>query len=638
MPITADEFMKLPEQRFPPLVEYVQKRFDSKRGFLSFLVEEAGVELQSKPYDSLLNEIFEKVGEKKLLSLLGIKDESEAELRACLFDALYKGLTEAAWARHLSPLYERVTGKKVKIVRKIDKKRPSHALAFATDEKAFTKAWISLYEEGILPAVFHYGKLTVGALGWLKTSNDRREALEGYFSTMFEIVDEKFAEKSANLIYGYLFNILEQVVKDPEKFEVSAELSTQLVENLKLTVAEKDDTLRSMMNLQLIETYIDDEDLCDLINQLIAQGIVEQPEVRGLYERFPYSFSNWIITPYGVFKQPPSWLRDPSNELAELVEREFDQKYLEPDLESYHGSYPMRVLEYCITENPENILKKFGVVCLRKKAEELGIRAALMVRDEEDLRRLVILKLGFNLPPILSGLVDFNDVLEKGIQRLGKGEPVSGVMVDVYGETERVLQDIAYFYICFMLRIRTRARKPEEIEADITNAVKDLKVSEKPFSKLTFGVLIKLVRTLNKELHRNKNLKNEFSKTFGRNNILPKNQMEILNEMSKYRASLFAHKREKEAAKRPDRKTCSETVQKLREFSKVIMENKIYPKVIRVTLEVTNEYGNRYFKALDEEKGEWTIKYQWLDPSKPYFMYSKTNPVAVDPIIIEKIF
>lgn len=635
MPITTEEFMKLPERRFPPLVEYVQKRFGSKQGFLSFLVEEAGVELEAKPYDSLMNEIFEKVGKQKLLSLLGIKDEREAELRAYLFDALYRELTEAAWARHLSPLYERVTGKKVKMVRKIDKKRPAHALAFTTDEKAFTKAWISLYEEGILPAVFHYGKLTVGALGWLKASNDR---WEGYFSTMFEIIGEKFAEKSRNVIYGHLFNILEQVAKDPEKFEVSTELSTQLVENLRLTVAEKDDTLRSMMNMQLIETYMNDEDLCELVNQLIAQEYIEQLEVRGLYERFPYSFSDWIITPYGVFKQPPSWLRHPNKELAELVEKEFDQKYLEPDLESYHGSYPMRVLEYCITENPEKILRKFGVVCLRKKAEELGIRAALKVRDEEDLLRLVILKLGFNLPPILSGLVDFNDVLEKSIQRLGKGEPVSGVMVDVYGETERVLQDIAYFYICFMRSIRTRARKPEEVEADITNVVKDLKVSEKPFSKLTFGELIKLVRTLNKELHRNKNLKNEFFKTFSRNNILPKKQMEILNEMSKYRAPLFAHKREKEAAKRPDRKTCSEMVQKLKEFSRVIIENKIYPKVIRVTYEVTNEYGTRYFRALDEEKGEWTIKYQWLDPSKPYFMYSKTNPVAVDPIIIEKIF
>jgi len=33
-----------------------------------------------------------------------------------------------------------------------------------------------------------------------------------------------------------------------------------------------------------------------------------------------------------------------------------------------------------------------------------------------------------------------------------------------------------------------------------------------------------------------------------------------------------------------------------------------------------------------------TSEKKWLDPSKPYFMHSKTNPVAIDPIIIEKIF
>jgi len=33
-----------------------------------------------------------------------------------------------------------------------------------------------------------------------------------------------------------------------------------------------------------------------------------------------------------------------------------------------------------------------------------------------------------------------------------------------------------------------------------------------------------------------------------------------------------------------------------------------------------------------------TIEKKWLAPSKPYFMHSKTNPVAIDPIIIEKIF
>jgi len=98
-----------------------------------------------------------------------------------------------------------------------------------------------------------------------------------------------------------------------------------------------------------------------------------------------------------------------------------------------------------------------------------------------------------------------------------------------------------------------------------------------------------------------------------------------------------AHKRKEATAKRVNRKACLEMVEDLRRFS-VIDENRIYPKVIRVTYEVTNEYGTRYFEAVDDKGSGWTIKYRGLDPSRPYFMCSKTNPVAVNPIIVEKIF
>jgi len=536
MPITREEFEKLSERRFPPLAEYVQKRFTSKQGFLSFLAEKTGVQVRAKAYSSLLYEAVGKVGKEKLLSLLGIKNEREAELRAYLFDGLYKGLTEAAWARHLSPLYEKITGKKIRIVRKADKKTPAHTIAFTLGEEVFTKAWVSLYKEGVLPAVFHYGKLTLGALGWLKANYDR---WEGYYTTLFDVINEKFNEKSRVTIYGNLLGVLNQVAKGPHKLKVSQELGAQLVETLKLTAAEKDDILRSMMNLQLVETYIDDENLCEVINRLITEDYIEPPDVQRLYERFPYSFSDWIITPYGVFKQSPSWLRDPNKELAELVQKEFDRKYLEPDLESYQGSYPLRVLEYCIRESPENILRKFGAFRLREVAEKLGIRAALKIKDEEELLRLVILNLGFNLPPILSGLADFHKALDNGMTRLQKGEPVSGVMSDIYGDAERVLQDLAYFYICVLWKIRTMGRKPEEVEVEVTHVVRSLKVSDKPFSKLTFGELIKLLRTLNKELRSNSDLKKELMQSFEMKSILSEAQMAILDRMSKCRADLL---------------------------------------------------------------------------------------------------
>jgi len=400
---------------------------------------------------------------------------------------------------------------------------------------------------------------------------------------------------------------------------------------------EKENLLLSIKSLQLIETYLDDDTICDVVNCLIAEGCIEPPKVQRLYERFPYSFSDWIITPYGIFKQLSDWLRSPSKELAALVEKEFDPKYLEPDLETYQGTYSLKILGYCIRETPEKVLRKFGIINLRKIAENLGIKAALRISSDDELARLIILKLGFNLPPILVGLVEFDQLLDKCTNRLKKGEDISGVMSYVYGETERILQDIAYFYIVVLWKVKTRGRKPEEVEAEINQIIRTLKVSEKPFLKLTFGERINLMRKLTDLVHKDRELHNEFVKLFDKDKLLGHDLIKLLNLISPWRASSFAHTRSRDS-KKPNCQICLDIIQKLKKVSRLIREERLYPELIRVTQEVTNEYGTRYFEAIDDKSNEWIIAYPWLDPSKPYFMYSKTTPVAVEPIIVEKIF
>jgi hypothetical protein len=297
-------------------------------------------------------------------------------------------------------------------------------------------------------------------------------------------------------------------------------------------------------------------------------------------------------------------MRDPNEELSRIVIAHCDQKCLEPDLESYKGSYPLKVLEYCIIENPEIVLKKMGLYPLKSIAEELGIKAALKVKDEEELIRLVILKLGFNLPPILSGLGDFNSVLKDSTRRIEKNESLSGIMSDVYGEMERVLRDIAYFHLCFAKKVNPRGSKPEQVESILTEAMENPD-KKKTFSKLGFGDLIALIRKLNKELSLNKNLQERYIDAFNRKFILPKEQMEILDYVSPFRVPLFAHN--KSSTIKVNSRTCVEIVNKLKQFSDFIRENNVYPKVIRVKNEVTNEYGTHYFNAIDDEGYELTI-------------------------------
>jgi len=61
--------------------------------------------------------------------------------------------------------------------------------------------------------------------------------------------------------------------------------------------------------------------------------------------------------------------------------------------------------------------------------------------------------------------------------------------------------------------------------------------------------------------------------------------------------------------------------------------------VIRVSRSVSDEYGKRYAECIDANGNSWLLyTEEYLDTSIPYFVYSETPNIAVNPIIVEKIF
>lgn len=194
-------------------------------------------------------------------------------------------------------------------------------------------------------------------------------------------------------------------------------------------------------------------------------------------------------------------------------------------------------------------------------------------------------------------------------------------MTDVYRETQMVLRDMAYFYIRFLWQ-----------QGDVNEIIRG-KIGlqdYKPFDKLGLGHFIELMRKLNAKIRVDKVLKEKFHDWFDRNRAIPKNLMSVLDEISPILSKAERHEK-------GEKKECLYALDKLVNLSKSFEEG-IYPRIIRIKNEVTNEYGIGYFEAIDDRGDAWTIEKRWLDPSKPYFMHSKTYPVAIDPIIIEKIF
>ena len=620
------------------LKEYIGKRFrpTPKANFIAFIKEKTGIKFsENKSYDVLFSEIEKKVGNENFFTLLGIKDIEEAEMRSCLADAFYKALVETTWMHQFSPLYERLTGKKIKIKRKVEKKEPAYKLAFSVDENEFISAWIDLYKEGILPPVIHYKNIVIGPLGWSKSLEKRDKDMSGLIfglsSDVIDIICTKFDPESQDIIIRSLLGIIEQIGSDPNKFELQDEIGREALEHLKEVESEQDDEIRFAKIVQMIHVYFNDENLIQIINELIASKKIASPKIRGLYERYPYSFSNWIITPYGLIKQASSWERKPAKKLSELLQKKFKKEDIEPELKHYQGDYPLNLLAYSVKENPEEILDQLigGIPDLRNIAKRLGIPGAKMIESKEGLIKLILLRLGFNIPPNIVGISQYRKLLDERLSDINKDKPVKEIMPDVYVETGNLLRDLSYFYICWYSK-STDAEK-------INETVSELNISDKPFQRLTLGEHIKLIRTLNTKIERDHSLKKRFSADFGKDRILPKDKMDILDKISVYRKP-FTHPDTGETL--PDRETCVQIVLDIQDFCCYIENEGIFPLVIQTKRDVTNEYGISYYEVVDDRDNEWWVhkEHVWLDIHKSYFMHATTKTVAIHPVIIEKIF
>ncbi|MEA1944936.1 MAG: hypothetical protein U9N07_06365, partial [Euryarchaeota archaeon] len=79
----------------------------------------------------------------------------------------------------------------------------------------------------------------------------------------------------------------------------------------------------------------------------------------------------------------------------------------------------------------------------------------------------------------------------------------------------------------------------------------------------------------------------------------------------------------------------------LQDFSEFVEKEEIFPMVIQIKRDVTDEYGVSHYEVSDDRNNElWVYKDNLrLDAyNKLYFMYTTTKQVAIHPVIVEKIF
>lgn len=489
------------------------------------------------------------------------------------------------------------------IVKAISENVSDDALVAALEELWGTRVHCRVFHEDIdFPLAHQFGKTIIGPLGVFTTPTHR---------TKYDALQTVGA-----LSYVKDLGVLVESLKDVIPSDVYSK------------VHQKGSRARYM---QAVLAYADDSIICEKTNELVIKGKLKI-EVPHLFE-MEDEYSKLIATRYGLIERETE---DPVDNLKNLLSSKLTEKQLAPELKYYKGDYSTKLLEYCIKHDPLEILTSlFGLPVLREITWQWKLNTESS-RDLTEVATLVLLKLGLNIPPELEGIDAYAKRVkqyEAEFMAVSDTKTRSGVMSRLYIEIERFLKDLVNFQVGFLWQeeISEFSEKDKIREILLKKVLKPIK-KEKPVDRLTFGDLIHILRYLKTIAKKNRKLNSKVKKTFERPGILPDKSMSILDTISPYR-TCFAHP---EAY--PGSDVCTQVFSLAIELGEILKRDGLYPTALRITRQIDDDYGRRYAEGIDENNHPWTIyTKRWLMPQKPYLMYSRTNPVAIDPILVQKI-
>jgi hypothetical protein len=475
---------------------------------------------------------------------------------------------------------------------------------------AFTRISLEKEEKNI---VQQQKRWIVGPLGLLKSSTSRK-----WYSAI-ELID-----------------VLETYLNDPPQFAgFLARLKAEPEFDWKINV---DDPLYKSKCIQLILVFFNDDSIIEILNQLVDNAL--------LVIDFVKKTDGLIVSPYGIFEEGYFGYENLVNLLLNTFANELN--YLDSELRSEgltRGSIELRIREICLKKTPEEIIKTFFGLGpnLIKLAKEIGLVSLREIRKKEDLLQVILLKLGFTCPPTLEGIGTYLNNLRGYRRQLDSGieeDRRRGLWNRVYSDSERILRDLILFFFSCVWDSKLKEYYKDDVKArKMKEMIKEEFGLTKPIDILTFGDLCELLSHINKEIQSNETLKKTVKSIFGRPYIIPQKDFKKLSYVRSARTPLTGIHPTKKRAADPI-KTISKLIEISEEWSAVRRLGRVFPYLIRIKEERTNEFGISHSLAIDEEGNQWTLKKSrmWIRPEYAYYMLTDTDHLAIEPIMVEKFW
>jgi len=378
--------------------------------------------------------------------------------------------------------------------------------------------------------------------------------------------------------------------------------------------------------IQLLLSYGTDKDILRLFNHLLDTGKIRI----GTRE----DYWDFFATPAGVFEYT---YEDPIAKLADLLVFNLNEETLRKEFRIKDKDLRLQIVRQCLTEKPDEILDRlFGMPDLRRIARDLGLVAIDSVSEKRALIDFLLLRLGFKVPKTPQGMAAVRAAVETNLGDLETLDMPSkiGMVTGAYVQLEKLLKDLVFFYVSVLWRDEIEYADLDELEI-LNDFIRTRFLLRKPVGRLSFGELVGLLERIDEKAVQGEKQRNVISHYLGRTNLLMQQEKDLLRGLSA-RRKRFAH--HVAAVVRPEE--CANTLNEILELLRGLRNTMLYPRLVLIINEVTNEYGIRFLKGVDEEGLTWTIKSDeyWLSSAQHCFLLTETLGIAINPIIVRRFW
>ena len=319
-------------------------------------------------------------------------------------------------------------------------------------------------------------------------------------------------------------------------------------------------------------------------------------------------------------------------ELARFIRTAFDAKLLEQlyhdlDRDNYRGDRDLQITEFCARHNKlANLLTRLGSIKLRSEAEKWMGRK-LPDEDMQETADQLLTSMGFAIPPSIHGLEYFSQEitrLERQVEHAEATE-ITGAVARGSGLLERICLDLLQYL----------GQRAYQTAAEVLCKEKAWLEPTYQLAKCGLGKRIELLGRL---LHEISNDNRPQVKLIKESLDLKKLKM-TTSTLTPLRKSIVHFEREGDSMCVEDRRVAARTfLSAASDFLEQIGPGGqgLYPLIIVINKISYDIYGRRIVDAVD---GNGLPEHIFTDmdvrPGRAYFMKPFSNPVRVDPFLME---